>query len=420
VGFVLPDMTGAELIGKLSRRGVECPIILRSTAGPGLRVVLMGNSLGDVAGNPTNRERLEAAVQSALVHPAAPIKVSSAEPEIVRPHQESFSERQLLCFSNEKMRAVSEIIEQVADTDATVLIRGESGVGKELVAHAIHSRSLRRGRHFIKVNCAALPTELLESELFGHEKGAFTGAYRCKPGRFEFANQGTIFLDEIGDLALNLQAKLLHVLHDGEFSRIGGREAIRVNVRAIAATNKDLEDAVKNGQFRKDLYYRLNVVNIFVPPLRERRDDIPLLADLFLRKSNARYNRAMTISSETMQLLCNYAWPGNVRELENIIKRLVVLGSDKTIVQELRGGLIPPVGFERPWSSTGRDLRTVVREAERAAIQRALEEVRGNRAEAARALKVSYKALLYKIERCGVEVKGRRGSPGSKSEGGAA
>src|SRR5437660_2559566 len=210
------------------------------------------------------------------------------------------------------MRAVRVMVESIADTDATVLLRGESGVGKDLVAHAIHAASRRCNGPFIKVNCAAIPRELLESELFGHEKGAFTGAHRRKPGQFEYANKGTIYLDEIAELALPLQAKLLHVLQDFRFSRVGGRELLEVDLRVIAATNRNLEEAMANGEFRQDLYYRINVVEVRVPPLRERREEIPELASRFLARFNAQYRRLKQLMPETLGRLMEYTWSGNV------------------------------------------------------------------------------------------------------------
>jgi Response regulator containing CheY-like receiver, AAA-type ATPase, and DNA-binding domains len=218
---------------------------------------------------------------------------------------------------SQRMAEVQDLIERVADTDVTVLIRGESGTGKELVARALCASSIRRDKPFVKVNCAALPTELLESELFGFERGAFTGAMQHKPGKFEFANHGTMFLDEIGDMSFQLQAKLLQVLQDGEFSRLGGKNDVRVDVRVVAATNKDLEQAVAANQFREDLFFRLNVVSIALPPLRERREEVPVLADYFLKKYSVQYNKPrVDLSPDTLHLLMEYDWPGNVRELE--------------------------------------------------------------------------------------------------------
>jgi transcriptional regulator with PAS, ATPase and Fis domain len=323
-----------------------------------------------------------------------------------------------------RMRAVKEMIDRVAATDATVLVWGDSGVGKEMVARALHQKSPRRDRPFVKVNCAALPLELLESELFGYERGAFTGAHRQKPGKFEVANTGTIFLDEVGEMPMPLQAKLLQVLQDREFSRLGSRHDIRVDVRVIAATNKDLGKLVERGAFREDLYYRLNVVNIHVPPLRDRREEIPILVEHFVAEYARQYNRTrQRISPATMRMFMNYAWPGNVRELENIVKRIVLLGTEDWVLQELAGhrAQIPEPSLTGPYSvvpalpapesvsklKDGLTLKDIARraalDAERAAIKEVLDVVHWNRLEAARRLKVSYKTLRRKIQECGLE-----------------
>ncbi len=242
----------------------------------------------------------------------------------------------VLLDRNEKMREVRDLVSRVADTDVTVLIRGESGTGKELVARAIHATSPRQSKPFVKVNCAALPSELLESELFGFERGAFTGAIQQKPGKFEFANHGTMFLDEISEMHPPLQSKLLQVLQDGEFARLGGRDDVRVDVRIVAATNRDLERAVSDGQFREDLFFRLNVVCITLPPLRQRKDEIPTLSALFLRQYAEHYNKQpLELAHDTLRLFAEYDWPGNVRELENLVKRAVILGSDESIRREI-------------------------------------------------------------------------------------
>src|SRR5919108_1521992 len=243
-----------------------------------------------------------------------------------------------LCASG-KMQPIRDLVGKVAATNTTVLLRGESGVGKEVVARAIHKASPRAAKQFLKVNCAALPGELLESELFGHEKGAFTGAYRQKAGKFEAAHQGTLLLDEIGEMPLRLQAKLLHVLQDGEFSRVGGEKIIDTDVRLIAATNRDLEASMRAHQFREDLYYRLNVIEIRIPPLRERREEIPVLIDYFLRKFNTQYGRTVDVPADTIRTFTEYHWPGNIRELENAVKRIVVLGSARPVHQEIAAHL---------------------------------------------------------------------------------
>jgi two-component system response regulator AtoC len=296
-----------------------------------------------------------------------------------------------------------------------------------MVARALHQKSPRRDRPFVKVNCAALPVELLESELFGYERGAFTGAHRQKPGKFEVANTGTIFLDEVGEMPMPLQAKLLQVLQDREFSRLGSRHDIRVDVRVIAATNKDLGKLVERGAFREDLYYRLNVVNIHVPPLRDRREEIPILVEHFIDEYARQYGRPrQKVTPATMRLFMTYAWPGNVRELENIVKRIELLGSEEWVGQELTtrpaqapepASLAGTGAFARPVAAPavhtslaaleeGLTLKDIARraalEAERAALKTVLDLVHWNRLEAARRLKVSYKTLRRKIRECGL------------------
>ena len=312
------------------------------------------------------------------------------------------------------MRAIRTVVENIADTDATVLIRGESGVGKDFVARALHAASARREGPFVKVNCAAIPSGLLESELFGHEKGAFTGAHRRKPGQFEYAHKGTLYLDEIAELPLALQAKLLHVLQDFRFSRVGGHGVIEVDTRVIAATNRELEHAMARGEFREDLYYRLNVVEIRVPPLRERREEIPFLASYFLARFNEQYGRDKQLAPATLARLTEYAWAGNIRELENVIRRMVVLTDGEQAFQALvapsqsgRGAAAPRLA---PIVTEGlREIaRHAAREAERKALVEVLEHVRWNRAEAARLLRVSYKTLLNKIAECELTPPSRR------------
>jgi two-component system response regulator AtoC len=346
--------------------------------------------------------------------------------------------------NSEKMRTVATMIEQVADSDVTVLIRGDSGVGKELVARAIHQKSPRRSHAVVRVNCAALPTELLESELFGHEKGSFTGAATTRIGKFEQADSGTIFLDEIAEMRPALQAKLLHVLQDGEFSRLGSNKRQTVDVRVLAATNRDLEKMMLAGEFREDLYYRLKVIEITVPSLRERRDEIGPLTDLFLARYTRKYNRPLPeISDELRQLFQEYDWPGNIRELENLIKRLVILQDEQLVIREIRriaarmpalvgagatasahemepgdldsaaiastaddAGIPPAFPAPGPPPAGTRTLAEVAKEAalraERAMIEDTLRQVHWNRRKAAQTLGVSYKTLLNKIKECGI------------------
>jgi two-component system, NtrC family, response regulator AtoC len=360
--------------------------------------------------------------------------------------------------NSEKMRGIATVIEQVADSDVTVLIRGESGVGKELVSRAIHQRSTRRHRPFVKVNCAALPAELLESELFGHERGAFTGAATTRIGKFEQADTGTLMLDEIGEMKPALQAKLLHVLQDAEFTKLGSNKRINVDVRIVAATNRDLEQMMLNGEFREDLYYRLKVIELTVPSLRERRDEIPTLTDFFTARYGRKYNRpARPVSEGLRQLFLQYDWPGNIRELENMIKRIVILQDEHLVVREIERNMqrtaahigatapahaaavavaaaaaaaVPAAagvgamagggyGIGEPEPSDpglddaepaaeegGGSLASVAKaasmKAERAAIEHTLRQVHWNRRKAAQILGVSYKTLLNKIKECGI------------------
>lgn len=345
------------------------------------------------------------------------------------PHHQEGYHPQLFFGSSKKMQELKTIIDRVAQTDVTVLIRGESGTGKELVARSIFSKSPRRSRPFLKVLCPAIPEGLLESELFGYEKGSFTGAFRKKPGKFEFANHGTIFLDEIGDIPFSLQAKLLQVLQDGEFSRLGGGNDVKVNVRILAASNMDLEKAVREGSFRGDLFYRLNVVSIYLPPLRERTEDIVPLAKVFLEKHNQQFNKRGDLSEQTYEVFCRHSWPGNIRELENAVKRIVVLGNEKAVADKLASHQeieYAPLPIDAPVSATAEmrsdspeedpdpvdgestepicSLKTIgrnaARKAERELIKKILEQTHWNRRETAKILGVSYKALLYKIKEC--------------------
>ncbi|OFW41061.1 MAG: hypothetical protein A3F70_18215 [Acidobacteria bacterium RIFCSPLOWO2_12_FULL_67_14] len=456
---VMPgDMDGLAALAAFKRIDKDVPIIVISGQG-GTSTVVQAMKLGaaDFVCKPFEDSELEIPLINALTQ-----RQLSRQVATLRAQLKEQSHYTMLFGRSERMTEVRDLIERVSDTDVTMLIRGESGTGKELVARALHERSLRRDKPFVKVNCAALPTELLESELFGFEKGAFTGAIQHKPGKFEFANHGTMFLDEIGDMSPPLQAKLLQVLQDGEFSRLGGKHDVHVDVRVITATNRDLELAVAEGQFREDLYFRLNVVTIMLPPLRERREEIPFLADHFVKKYAVQYNKPATgVTPSLLRLFMEYDWPGNVRQLENMIKRMVVLGSEAPIVSELRqpSMLLPartafaptspppltgappaPAPFSMPRapepasagaaavaafaaagmgaapsatearapSSSGpvslKDIaRAAAREAERDLILRMLTRTRWNRKEAAEILGISYKALLYKIKENGLD-----------------
>jgi two-component system response regulator AtoC len=339
--------------------------------------------------------------------------------------------------SSPAMISIWDMVDRVAEADVPVLIRGESGVGKEGIARTLHERSPRRGKPFVKINCAALPSELLESELFGHERGAFTGATSEKPGKFELADHGTIFLDEIGEMQPALQAKLLQVLQDDEYYRVGGKRTLRSDARVVVATNRVLEHEIARGNFREDLYYRLNVVSVLVPPLRDRKEDIPGLIELFRRKYGSKYRQgAMLFSDEMMRRLLEYDYPGNVRELENLVRRLVVLRDEKYVLDELSAAVsrrpalsVPlqagPAGGSLPPASQGvshalhvaspqsvvpmaetvslKDIaRQAAMRAEREAISAMLARTNWNKRKAAGRLQISYKALLYKIKDCGL------------------
>ncbi len=317
-----------------------------------------------------------------------------------------------LVVGSAPMRAIRDLVRQVADTDVPVLITGDSGVGKEVVARQLHSFSGRSNGAFVKINCAALPDQLLESELFGYERGAFTGADRDKPGKFELANGGTILLDEIGEIAGGTQAKLLQVLQDGSYYRLGGKCEISIDARVVASTNRDLEQEMFEGSFRKDLFYRLNVVRVEVPPLRQRSDEIPLLAQHFVRRYEREYERNLGLLSQpTLDALSRHDWPGNVRELQNLIRRMVVLedieGSMESLVSRRdpagsRFDVDALIGADGTIPPLKEVSRLAALEVEGELIRRALEQTRWNRRKAAELLHISYKALLYKIRDCGI------------------
>jgi two-component system response regulator AtoC len=433
--IVMPgSMDGLGALAAFKKIDRDVPIIILSGQGRTATVVqAMKLGATDFVSKPFEDADLEGPLTNALKQYQLTREVAT-----LREQLEAQSKRTMLFGHSDRMAEVRDLIERVADTDVTVLIHGESGTGKELVARALCSCSLRRDKPFVKVNCAALPAELLESELFGFERGSFTGAIQHKPGKFEFANHGTMFLDEIGEMSVPLQAKLLQVLQDGEFSRLGGKHDVHVDVRIVAATNKDLEQAVAAGQFREDLFFRLNVVSIKMPPLRERIEEVPVLCDYFLKKYSVHYNKPYSeLSPETMRLLMEHDWPGNVRELENLIKRTVVLGTESGIRKDITHGVAmaahrPLTEFRPPFSRPNvtafpparlavpapveaapaaqpincslKDVaRTAARGAEKDLIFRMLQQTRWNRKETAEILGISYKALLYKIKENGLD-----------------
>ncbi len=309
------------------------------------------------------------------------------------------------------IQRILKLIDKISKSDSTVLITGESGTGKELVAKLIHELSPRAEKSFIPVNCAAIPSELLEAELFGYEKGAFTGAVFSRPGRFELANEGTIFLDEIGDMPINLQVKILRVLQERSFERIGSTKPINVNVRIIAATNKNLEEEVKRGEFREDLFWRLNVVPLLLPPLRERKEDIPLLCDYFIEKFSEKFGYKLNLNSEVMNLFFKYNWPGNVRELENLIERLYVFSENGKVSLEdiperirFQENSIPRDLIHEDFNPFAKemDFNALVMDYEKKLILHALSVNKGIKSKAAKYLKINRTTLIEKMKRLGI------------------
>jgi DNA-binding NtrC family response regulator len=393
---MLPGKDGIEVLASVKAMLPKIPIIILSGIGQ-IKTVVEAMKMGasDYLSKPFEEEALELAIENAIE------KERLKEEVLTLKQQLAYVEQGNILTSNPQMLRIIEISRHVAATDVPVLILGESGVGKEVIASFIHEQSNRSEGPFVKVNCAALPHELLESELFGYERGAFTGAVRDKIGKFEQADKGTLLLDEIGEMSPHLHAKLLHVLQDGEFSRLGGKKPVKVNVRILAATNKKLKEAVFKGEFRNDLYFRLNVIKLEVPPLRERREDIPLLCNHFLEKYRERYqSRVQQFSKELMEALLRYDWPGNVRQLENVVKRHLIL-PDADVTTELRGA--PTESVAQPVEVVNLSLKEVAGRAaelaEKEVVLRALEETGWNRKESARRLRISYKALRNKLKK---------------------
>ncbi len=451
---MMPGLDGLATLRALKASRAETQVIMlsgRNHASTIVEAVRLGAA--DYVVKPDEPEGLgEIALDVAIKNAIEKNRLVSELSELRQ--QLSDDEDRAVWGNSEKMRGIAQVIEQVADSDVTVLIRGESGVGKELVARAIHQRSTRRNRPFVKVNCAALPAELLESELFGHERGAFTGAATTRIGKFEQADNGTLMLDEIGEMKPALQAKLLHVLQDAEFTKLGSNKRIEVDVRVVAATNRDLEKMLASGDFREDLYYRLKVIEVTVPALRERRDEIATLTDFFVSRYSRKYNRpGRPVSDELRHMFLTYDWPGNIRELENMIKRIVILQDEQLAIREIERnmqraaaapalvgagatvaavaaahipvpasvGSIPGAGpipapiepdlddeaeDASPADETSSSLAAVAKaaamKAERAAIEQTLRQVHWNRRKAAQHLGVSYKTLLNKIKECGI------------------
>jgi two-component system, NtrC family, response regulator AtoC len=398
--LVLPGTHGLDLLDRLKQIRPDVPAVILSAMGQIKTVVdAMSRGAADYLTKPFQEPELELAITNALEKQRLQDEV-----RVLRRRLDLFAEPADLSSANSQMLRIREIARQVAETDAPLLLLGETGAGKEVLARFVHTQSPRRDKPLVRVNCAALPNELLESELFGYERGAFSGAMRDKPGRFEQAHRGSILLDEIGEMSPHLQAKLLHVLQDGEFSRLGARQPTRVDVRILASTNKDLQKAVADGSFREDLYFRLNVIQIRIPPLRERPEDIPLLASSFVRRYAERDGAATrALPPRLLDAFLTYRWPGNVRELENAVRRYLILPD----LDMALASLSRPADSEAPAAAPARAAALSLKklsadaaeQAEREAVGRVLAETRWNRRQAARKLNISYKALLNKLKK---------------------
>jgi DNA-binding NtrC family response regulator len=405
--YQLPDIDGLEVIDRLSKLDAKIiPIVMTGFGTIETAVRAMKSGAFDFITKPFDLETV-----AVVVRKAAEFHRLRQENHLLRRAVRDQYRLEQLVGVSEPMQQVLEFVQKVADSDSTVMIQGESGTGKELVARMLHFNSLRRDRPLVPVNCGAIPENLLESELFGHEKGAFTGATHARMGRFELAHGGTIFLDEIGELSLPLQVKLLRVLQEREFERVGGNRTIHVDVRIIAATNQDLETMVEERRFRQDLFYRLNVIPIVIPPLRERRTDIPLLIDHFLTRFNqSKHTEVVGLDDEALRLLTEYDWPGNIRELENMMERLVVLKkqgilSSEDLPQKISQRSIIPELKEQfiRLSEDGIHLSREVEQYEKHLIMEALKKANGVTARAAQLLHLNRTTLVEKLKRKGVD-----------------
>ncbi len=406
--IVMPRRDGIEALKEIRRLNPSIPVIMVSAASSPLNVVeAMKNGATDFLAKPVSHADLTKVLRSVL-EPMTRSRVES------QPATSPAANANVFFGQNRRMAEIRSLLPQIAWSEAPALILGETGVGKEVLARELHAQSRRCKKPFLKVNCAALPSELVESELFGYERGAFTGAVQKKPGMFELADGGSIFLDEIGDMDFKLQAKLLQVLQDAEFTRLGGRETVRVDVRVIAATHKDLDRAIVVSTFRQDLFYRLNVISLCVPPLRDRKEDVMQLAEFLIQK-HARGSEAPVIMPPLRDAMLAYDWPGNIRELENIVRKLLILRDPDLVIRELRGRVASQRALEPMHSmgdTTAKEVasRTILQQvqqaknqAESAAIIAALESTHWNRKKAAVVLKIDYKALLYKMKKLGID-----------------
>jgi DNA-binding NtrC family response regulator len=394
--YQMPDRNGVEVLKEMRQRGNDTPVVMITAYGTIERAVqAIREGAYDFIPKPFEPDHMALVVQKALERERL-----RREVEIL---SEEASERyRLVIGKSARMNDVVDAAKKAASSKSTVLLLGESGTGKELLARAIHNWSERKGKPFVAINCVGLSRELLESELFGHEKGAFTGAHQLKKGKVELADGGTVFLDEVGDISSEVQTKLLRFLQEREFERVGGTKPIRVDVRIIAATNRDLEGDVKAGRFREDLYYRLNVVPVALPPLRERKEDIPELANFFLQRFSKETKKNLSeITQEALEKLRAYNWPGNVRELANVIERAVVLGQGPELtLRDLPRGI---VGSPQATTLAGLSYHEAIDAARREMILKALNQAQGNRAAAAKALGLHRTHLLKLIKAFRIE-----------------
>jgi len=397
--YKLPGLNGLDLLQELRVRDKDLPVIILTAYGTIEKAVeAMKKGASNYLTKPINLDELTLVVKDAIERHALIEENKALRQRLLDKY--SFDN---IIGKSPAMEEVFSIIRMVSQSNANTLIIGESGTGKELVARAIHFGSERKDFPFVPVDCAAIPEGLLENEIFGHEKGAYTGAYEKRIGQIEQAHRGTLFLDEVGELGLNLQKKLLRVLQEREFQRLGGKERVKVDIRVIAATNRNLEEDVREGRFREDLFYRLNVVSIPLPPLRERRDDIPLLAEYFLRKHNQENKKDIrSFDPEVMKIFMNYEWPGNVRELENVIERAVVLCNlDRIVIDNIPSNIINSSGFKK--DTIGLPLEGLnLLEIEKRVIQKALDNAHWNQTKASALLGISRKQLRTKMKNLGL------------------
>ncbi|MBI5038855.1 MAG: sigma-54-dependent Fis family transcriptional regulator, partial [Nitrospirae bacterium] len=391
----LPKKNGMELLREAKETSSQAEFIMMTAYGTiGDAVEAMRLGARDYITKPFHADELVIRVKKIIEH-----NTLLAKYELLKENAEERYAYQNIIGRSKKMQAIFSVIEKVSKIDTNVIILGESGTGKGLVANVIHTMSSRRDRPFVKVNCAALPEALLESELFGHEKGAFTGAIRKKFGKFELADRGTIFFDEIGDIPPFVQAKLLRVIQEHEFERVGGEETIKVDVRLVSATKEDLEDLVANGKFREDLYFRLKVISIYLPPLRERKEDIPFLAEEFLKRFNKKLKKNLTLSNEAAKCLLSYDYPGNVRELENIIERTAAMTDGDVIrAKDIFHSFDKNIRIYSDKEEENLTLKELLTRIEREHLIKVLEETDGNKVEAARILEKKKKNLWEKLK----------------------